>query len=83
MPHCIYGLLVALVLASGGITMGCPVVIVSGLLRRRVNPAFDWEASFVAYVYRRWGRARALLMLGFGIALATALQEAAWRVWFA
>jgi hypothetical protein len=73
MPPTLYSVFMGVTWFLQGVVLGCPVVVVSGWLRRRVDPAFSQGDGLVTWIYRRWGRARALPMLAFGFTLGATL----------
>lgn len=70
-----YGLLTLLVVLQVA-TLGCPVMALTGWLRRKHDPDYEIQWSFTAWLYRTYGRWVGIAVFVFFAALAVAL-----RIW--
>ena len=54
--------------------LGCPVMALTGWMKRRYDPSYSGEWSFTAWIYRRYGRLTGVAVFAFFLALATAIR---------
>jgi hypothetical protein len=55
-------------------TLGCPVMALTGWMKRRYDPSFRQPWSFTAWLYRRYGPAVGIAVFVFFLALASAVR---------
>ncbi len=55
-------------------TLGCPVMALTGWMKRRHDPSYHQDWSFTAWLYREYGRAVGIAVFVFFLALATAVR---------
>jgi hypothetical protein len=55
-------------------TLGCPVMALTGWMKRRYDPAYRQEWSFTAWLYHRYGRGVGIAVFVFFLALATLVR---------
>lgn len=51
-------------------TLGCPVMALTGWMKRKHDPAYRGEWSFTFWLYHRYGRAVGLAVFAFFLGLA-------------
>jgi len=55
-------------------TLGCPVMALTGWMKRRHDPGHRQEWSFTAWLYRTYGPLVGIAVFGFFLALATVVR---------
>jgi hypothetical protein len=55
-------------------TLGCPVMWLTGWMKRKYDPAYQGEWSFTAWLYHRYGRLVGVAVFVFFLALATVVR---------
>ena len=58
-------------------TLGCPVMALTGWMKRRYDPNHQQEWSFTAWLYRTYGRWVGIAVFVFFLALATLVRVVA------
>jgi hypothetical protein len=73
MPVKVYAIFMGITLALQATVLGCPLMVLTRWLRRRVDPTFIRLDGFVARTYRHHGRVWGLLMLVPSFALGAVI----------
>jgi hypothetical protein len=55
-------------------TLGCPVMALTGWMRRRYDPAYEAPWSFTFWLYHRYGPLTGIAVFVFFLAAATAVR---------
>ena len=55
-------------------TLGCPVMALTGWMKRRYDPDYQQEWSFTHWLYRRYGRLVGVAVFVFFLVLATVVR---------
>lgn len=55
-------------------TLGCPVMALTGWMKRRHDPTYRQEWSFTSWLYHRYGRLVGVAVFLFFLALATVVR---------
>jgi hypothetical protein len=55
-------------------TLGCPVMAITGWMKRRYDPAYQQEWSFTHWLYRTYGPFVGIAVFVFFLALATVVR---------
>ena len=55
-------------------TLGCPVMALTGWMKRKHDPSYQQEWSFTFWLYHHYGRAVGIAVFVFFLALATVVR---------
>ena len=56
--------------------LGCPMMLLTGWMKRKYDPAYEVQWSFTAWLYRRYGRWFGVAVFGFFMAVALLVRWA-------
>lgn len=70
----VYIAVVSVVVILQVATLGCPVMALTGWMKRKHDPTYQGEWSFTFWLYHHYGRAVGIAVFVFFLALATAVR---------
>lgn len=70
----VYTTVVTVVVVLQVAVMGCPVMALTGWLKRRHDPGYEAHWSFTLWLYRRYGRAVGVAVFAFFLVAALAVR---------